>query len=288
MNDTPLTTHGETESRKHKCDDSEGWTVVSRCRKHKRNVSKIGTIEQHPWIPTESEGNPEMESKLMQKMQVCIQKLENSDFFLALLQQMGASEVHDRISMILASESKMPMVIYGIGSIESYEPPRLQLSLAILLKRKFNWIGDIEVFDPVISGTESKILEALGCSVLSENEQGRRVALKPTVFFMPHCEVALYDNLVLANWKVEHLNQMVIFGNSFRSYENYISESMNSTLSESMKHVLAVLKFSTEMKVETISDDYFKAFHDSSWHFFNVVSEMEMDLESPKVVEETK
>ncbi|KAK9105353.1 hypothetical protein Scep_022197 [Stephania cephalantha] len=288
MNDTPITTRGDTESRKCKCDDSEGdWTVVSRRRKQRRNFfPKIGTIEQQPWIPTKSDADHEMESKLMQKMQACIQKLENSDFFHTLLQQMEASEVHDRISTVLASESKMPMVIYGIGSIESYEPPRLQLSLAILLKRKFDWVGGIEVFDPVISSTESKILEALGCSVLSENEQGRRVALKPTMFYMPHCEVVLYDNLVQANWKAEHLNQMVVFGNSFRSYENYISVSMNSTLSESMKHVLTVLNFSTEVKVETVSDDYFKAFHDSSWHYFNVISDMELELESPKVLEE--
>ena len=80
---------------------------------------------------------------------------------------------------VLGSELKMQMVVYGIGSIESYEPPRLQLSLAILLKRKFCWIGDIEVFDPILSATESRVLEALDGSVLSVNEQGWRQASKP-------------------------------------------------------------------------------------------------------------
>jgi hypothetical protein len=61
----------------------------------------------------------------------------------------------------------MPMVIYGIGSIELYEPPRLQLSIAMLMKRDFNWIGNIEVFDPILSATESRVLEALGCTVMA-------------------------------------------------------------------------------------------------------------------------
>ncbi|KAK9114537.1 hypothetical protein Syun_021334 [Stephania yunnanensis] len=236
MNDTPITTHGNTESRKCKCDDSEGdWTVVSRRHKQRRKFfPKIETIEQQPWIPTKSEADPEMESKLMQKMQACIQKLENSDFFHTLLQQMEASEVHDRISTVLASESKMPMVIYGIGSIESYEPPRLQLSLAILLKRKIDWL---------------ETLKSLIQSFQTQNQKYWKVLV-----------VLSSQRMNKANWKAEHLNQMVVFGNSFRRYENYISVSMNSTISESMKHVLTVLNFSTEVKVETVSDDYFKAF----------------------------
>ena len=86
----------------------------------------------------------------------------------------------------------------------------MQLSLAMLLKRKFSWIGDIEVFDPILSATESRVLENLGCSVLSVNEQGQRQASKPTLFFMPHCEAVLYNNLVQANWRTERLNNIVL------------------------------------------------------------------------------
>jgi hypothetical protein len=49
--------------------------------------------------------------------------------------------------MCVNNGMKMQMVIYGIGSIELYEPPppRLKLSIAILMKRDFNWIGNIEI-----------------------------------------------------------------------------------------------------------------------------------------------
>ncbi|XP_034705599.1 protein SENSITIVITY TO RED LIGHT REDUCED 1-like [Vitis riparia] len=176
------------------------------------------------------------------------------------------------MNRVLGSELKMQMVLYGICSIESYEPPRLQLSLAILLKRKFCWIGDIEVFDPILSATESRVLEALDCSVLSVNEQGRRQASKPILFFVPHCEAELYNNLVQANWRTERLNNIVLFGNSFGTYEQHVSEFRSSTLVDSSRHILAVRKFTCEFAIKVVSDDYFGAFHDSSWHFLSLVA----------------
>ncbi|GFY89046.1 sensitivity to red light reduced protein [Actinidia rufa] len=174
----------------------------------------------------------------------------------------------------------MQMVIYGIGSIESYETPRLQLALAILMKKRLSWIGDMEVFDPILSATETRVLETLGCSVLSVNEQGRRQALKPTLFFMPHCEAELYDNLLQANWRVDMLKRVVLFGNSFESYEQYVLVFKNSTVINLRKHILAVRRFTKEAGIKTVSDDYFRAFHDLSWHFFSFDPEMGCNLVS--------
>ncbi|RWR72368.1 Sensitivity To Red Light Reduced-like protein [Cinnamomum micranthum f. kanehirae] len=58
----------------------------------------------------------------------------------------------------------MQMVIYGIGSIDSYEPPRLQLSMAILLSRRFDSVieGRIEVFDSIISKVELRVMGGAG------------------------------------------------------------------------------------------------------------------------------
>ncbi|KAG6423075.1 hypothetical protein SASPL_113459 [Salvia splendens] len=71
-------------------------------------------------------------------------------------------------------EDKMEMVVYGIGSIESVEPPRL----AILLKRSFDWIRGIELFDPIISLTESKVLTSLArvvCKSLAVSSSRKHV-----------------------------------------------------------------------------------------------------------------
>ena len=39
-----------------------------------------------------------------------------------------------------------------------------------------------------------------------------------TLFFMPHCGMAMYNNLLWSNWGVEKMEMMVIIGNSFNSY----------------------------------------------------------------------
>ncbi|KAF5445981.1 hypothetical protein F2P56_031648 [Juglans regia] len=254
------------------------WTVVlPRRGRHKKHLPTIRSQEQQqPWVPTDVETDPIRTSKLIQKMQICMKKIESSSFYRTLLDQIQTPEILHCLHRVLGSESKMQMVIYGIGSIESYEPPRLQLSLAVLMKRKFSWIGDIEVFDPILSATESRVLEALGCSVLSVNEQGHRRAIKPTMFFMPHCEAELYDNLLHANWGVELLNRVVLFGNSFKTYEQHISEFKNSAIVGSAKRILSIRPFTREFRINTVSDDYFGAFHDSSWHFFGPVLETEL------------
>ncbi|XP_052192297.1 protein SENSITIVITY TO RED LIGHT REDUCED 1-like [Diospyros lotus] len=231
------------------------WTIVlPRRGKQRMNLLKTRISEQEQsWVPTEHETNPDRELKLMRKIQVCMKKVESSKFFCTLMDQIQAPEIMHCILTVLGSESRMQVVIYGLGSIESYEPPQFQQAVAILMRKSFSWIGDVEVFDPILSATECRALERLGCSVLSINERGCRRALKPTLFFMPHCEVELYDNLVQANWKTGLLHRILLFGNSFKAYEEYGSVFKNSTLVDSGKHVLAVGRFTKEFGINTVS-----------------------------------
>lgn len=52
--------------------------------------------------------------------------------------------------------------------------------------------------------------------VMDEDEQGRRVACAPTLFYLPHCEAELCDNLIAANAAARALGHMAVLGNSFR------------------------------------------------------------------------
>ena len=89
---------------------------------------------------------------------------------------------------------------------------------------------------------------------------------------MPHYEAELYYNLVQANWRTERLNNIVLSGNSFRTYEQHVSEFRSSTLVDSLRHILAVRKFMREFAMKTVSDYYFGAFHDLSWHFLSLAA----------------
>ncbi len=52
--------------------------------------------------------------------------------------------------------------------------------------------------------------------VLVENEEGKHVAMSPTLFYLPHCDGGLCGNLLQAN--AGSLGSIAILGNSFRSY----------------------------------------------------------------------
>lgn len=39
-----------------------------------------------------------------------------------------------------------------------------------------------------------------------------------TLFFMPHCEIELYESFLKANWEKRKLEKMILVGNSLESY----------------------------------------------------------------------
>ncbi|CAN0917032.1 Protein SENSITIVITY TO RED LIGHT REDUCED 1 [Linum grandiflorum] len=259
---------------------NDGWTIVlPRSNRRSKKLPKLKPLEEQgrSWIPADTKCDEERQSKLVQKMVVCMRRVEKSAFGQKFLEQMQSQEITDRFHKVLGSEQKMQMVIYGIGSIESHETPRLQLSIALLMKTNFSWIGDVEVFDPVLSATECRVMEVLGCSVLSVNEQGERRAAKPTLFYMPHCEAGLYNNLLRANWEVEALNRVALFGNSFQVYREYASLK-NLVVVDSSSHIIAVEGVTEEFGVSTVWEDYFAGFHDSSWHFFRPCGDEDLPL----------
>ena len=50
--------------------------------------------------------------------------------------------------------------------------------------------------------------------VIQVNEGGRRAAMVPTVFYMPHCEHLLYDALLSHNEGLGVLGNVIMLGNS--------------------------------------------------------------------------
>uniref|UniRef100_A0A7N0UDT0 SRR1-like domain-containing protein n=1 Tax=Kalanchoe fedtschenkoi TaxID=63787 RepID=A0A7N0UDT0_KALFE len=114
--------------------------------------------------------------------------------------------------------------------------------MALLMKKRFNWVEDDEIFNLV--------------SVIPVNEQGKRqaVTVMPTLFFMPHCDLSLYNNLLLTNWTYDKL------ASDFKCQKTY----------QDGRHVLAVRKYAEEFEIKIITDDYFRAFNGSSWHFFYI------------------
>ncbi|KAG1339169.1 putative protein SENSITIVITY TO RED LIGHT REDUCED 1 [Cocos nucifera] len=228
-------------------------------------------------------------------MQSAVRRLEGSRFYQRFLSRLRDAQIRNGLARVLGSGREFQMVVYGIGSIEYYDPPRLQLALAVLLRRELGpAVASVDVFDPVLSATECAVVRALGCTVVPVDEQGRREATVPSLFYMPHCEAALYDALLEANWRPAMLNRMVVLGNSFAAYEKYMEEVAWSNgsvaLEAASEHILGVRRYVREVEMEEKGeveasgevkeeeeDGFFKAFHDTSWHFFELDDDIQMN-----------
>ena len=142
-------------------------------------------------------------------------------------------------------ESKFPLlgvgtvVCYGIGQIGNSHIAQHQFGLLAEMLSPYQPLKSL-LYDPVLQEEEQMAITECGCQIVSRNEVGGffiahvlpimyctqlckfRVEEK-TLFYMPHCGKAMYNNLLWANWSTEHLGKMAIIGNSFNSYyEKYL------------------------------------------------------------------
>ncbi|XP_069565596.1 SRR1-like protein [Brachyistius frenatus] len=111
---------------------------------------------------------------------------------------------------------QLECVCYGLGSFSSCVSARYQLAMLLLLLDAGQIpLKDCSVYDPVFSSGERDVLRELGLTVLTENEEGKHLATKPTLFYLMHCGKALYNNLLWKNWSAQRLSLVIIIGNSF-------------------------------------------------------------------------
>ncbi|KAI8643050.1 SRR1-domain-containing protein [Parasitella parasitica] len=135
--------------------------------------------------------------------------LINSRFYKDLL---VIFEVH------LMKTKPQDIVCYGIGSMQKSKNAQYQLVLALLLREMLEITGTMYIFDPVMTTLDEELCQLHKVEIIKENENGKRLAEKPTLFFMPHCGRGLYSNTLSANWNKEHLPNVTIIGNRFDMY----------------------------------------------------------------------
>ena len=87
-------------------------------------------------------------------------------------------------------------------------------------RRRRRRLPTMYYFEPLMTVEESIVLEKLDINIIAENERGGRSVIDEggCLFFMPHCPMTLYTNLLHANWDCLRENNILIFGNSLSSY----------------------------------------------------------------------
>ncbi|KAK7934066.1 hypothetical protein WMY93_004962 [Mugilogobius chulae] len=207
--------------------DNEGWQVARR-RKGKTAKTKLQVSVSEPNFQDHLDVD-KTEARLNQtvsglRYEVFYAKWKDKLLTAAVgiqhfLEKNGDTEVsanHGLDGSPPGPPGQMECVCFGLGSFSSCVTARYQLAMLLLLLDALKIErSDCFVFDPVFSSGEKDVLKRIGLTVLTENEEGKREANKPTIFYLMHCGKALYNNLLWKNWNKQYLTKIIIIGNSF-------------------------------------------------------------------------
>mmetsp|Transcript_17842 Transcript_17842/g.21983 ORF Transcript_17842/g.21983 Transcript_17842/m.21983 type:complete len:446 (+) Transcript_17842:404-1741(+) len=211
--------------------------------------------------------------------------VEKSEFFSTWVKTMRSHLNTENSNDIEGGSGKKKMrrtirkiVCLGIGSFQSHSPNHInsRFQLAALLAMQ-SFIGTmnqrednnreslsclVEVFDPLLELTDRHVISSLtGFSVGSDNNEGKTCLayrenpygksdhIVMTMFFMPHCSLRLYSNVLWSNWGKESLSRILIVGNSFANYETRLTLSSDEDEIDNTNCVLLLRKYVKESKL---------------------------------------
>ena len=161
-------------------------------------------------------------------------------------------------------EMLQEIICYGLGNFSDSHIARYQLAFLLLLVEDLNVsILKCWIYDPKFTDEEKQILKTLGFNIIQDNETAKRKFSCKTLFYMPHCGKALYNNLLWANWGTA-LNNAVILGNSFSRMVEYTPKRI---LDKTAHYVLNIHPYVTELELPA-TDMFEDIFNDTAIHTF--------------------
>jgi hypothetical protein len=128
---------------------------------------------------------------------------------------------------------------------------------------------DMVFFDPCMTSYEAAFLESNSIGVISSNERGKRLVNDTTLFFMPHCPMSLYTNVLHTNWDHLFHGRVIIFGNSLSAYANRLEMNANVKLLQQLQPHWTESSITMSKEDIAAMPGYFEqAFNDTSITYF--------------------
>ena len=202
-------------------ESNDGFVCVNQLRtRRQKNRNKYKLSEKQSKLLNDLKAisyESESDFKSIQlKIDSSINELKEScylDNVYRVLERCLAITSRDRVAKIVQ------IVCYGLGNFSTTIDSLYQLSLILCLKTHLE-INDILIFDPIFTENEKKFLEnTLNFKIIEKNAKCVHPVTSSSdqmvLFFMPHCDKSLFNNILWSNWDLNRLKNIVIFGNSF-------------------------------------------------------------------------
>jgi len=240
---------------------------IARSGRRKGGANKGGWQEYHGKDTDSSTESHMSKSELDNIVSQCRLDLQSTKFFAQLQEKM------------MRRAPPASIVCFGIGNFgrtqSTPSAPLWQLVCALLLREAWKDRGreiSIYYYEPFMTPEEEVFLNHSRIQVIAENERGRRVAKEATVFFMPHCPLGLYSNLLFANR--HFLHNIVILGNSLTAYANRLEQNEHTALLGHLlpfweEHLLPLPKD----EVSSLPGQFEQAFNDTAIVCFSEIND---------------
>ncbi|KAJ2778631.1 hypothetical protein H4R18_004475 [Coemansia javaensis] len=198
--------------------DADGFTVVARARGRRRHGGRaaqgrakgpMGGLYPAARAPSAAELQAAEDRDVERHGRAVAERRGE------LARSAFGAELRARMAAALDGFRAEEIVCYGLGSLAS-SVSQWQAALVAALSESLG--APVLAFDPATTASDARVLRALGVAEIAENEQARRRAARPTLFFMPHCEQFLYENVVAANQPAAQLARIAIIGNPLGRY----------------------------------------------------------------------
>lgn len=93
------------------------------------------------------------------------------------------------------------LVSYGIGNFCCTRVSLVQFAVFLLLKEEFcGPETKISAYDPAFGDVCKGVCELRGVPVAEKDERAAHSCTEATLFYMPHCDLFMYENVISANW----------------------------------------------------------------------------------------
>ncbi|KDR81835.1 hypothetical protein GALMADRAFT_240074 [Galerina marginata CBS 339.88] len=186
----------------------------------------------------------------------------------------GSRNVHVQILesswSAFSSSARTPAILcLGLGSPSASLNARIQLAFLTETCKRLKVAHDaISIYDPIFTTEDIALLEEeLQMRVLPKNRSRERedyILSVPTICFMPHCDIELYDTVLRANWSRDGLSNLFLLGNQL---QEYLDNKPTTVLEAVAPCLLRVAPFLENQRLP-ISDAWPTAFNNISAQYF--------------------
>lgn len=256
--------------------DQDGFQVVSRKRGRGIGSSSSGNTVSatngaalhHVKQPLLAASEPTDATdadfdKVLRRISDCRLEVEQSEFYGCFVKSLHKGlEALDAALSDSGDKTLKTIVCYGLGNFSMCMIARYQLAL-LLCVRELLRLPNLYVFDPIFLNFEKELLTRLGIAMIDRNEEGKRKVDGRTLFYLPHCGRALYNNLLWANWGLG-LSRVLIVGNSFARVAETVA---NGVLAARWPYLLRAVAHADEFGVANCFR-FRDIFNDLSIHIF--------------------